>query len=191
MATLVARAERRCILIGPLDVAFAAPARLDLELAIGEPLSLFPMAPVTGRSEGLEFSFALKGSDEKLTVYTTRPDTLMGVTFVSIAGEHPLALKAAASNPALAAFLEELKHGGVSEADGVAAGAGVLVGVENGFEHEVRGGCDAHCSPRFFSRPITPRGRNSVTTINSRPRANNWKVSLALSTYSRVSPSQV
>jgi thiamine pyrophosphokinase len=56
--TLIARAERRCILIGPQDLAFAAPARLDLELAIGEPLSLFPMAQVTGRSEGLEWPIA-------------------------------------------------------------------------------------------------------------------------------------
>jgi leucyl-tRNA synthetase len=56
-----------------------------------------------GRSEGLEIQFVVEGQ-EPLTVFTTRPDTLMGVTFVSIAGEHPLALKAAASNPALAAF---------------------------------------------------------------------------------------
>ena len=70
-----------------------------------------------GRSEGLEFSFQVDGQDERLPVYTTRPDTLMGVTFISIAGEHPLAIKAAASNPELAAFLDELKQGGVSEAD--------------------------------------------------------------------------
>jgi leucyl-tRNA synthetase len=69
-----------------------------------------------GRSEGLEIKFAVEGQ-EPLTVFTTRPDTLMGVTFVSIAGEHPLALKAAAANPQLAAFLDELKHGGVSEAE--------------------------------------------------------------------------
>jgi len=69
-----------------------------------------------GRSEGLEIQFAVEGN-EPLTVFTTRPDTLMGVTFVSIAGEHPLAQKAAASNPALAAFLAELKQGGVSEAE--------------------------------------------------------------------------
>ncbi len=69
-----------------------------------------------GRSEGLEIKFAVEGH-ESLTVFTTRPDTLMGVTFVSIAGEHPLALKVASSNPQLAAFLDELKHGGVSEAE--------------------------------------------------------------------------
>ncbi|MBP6796489.1 MAG: leucine--tRNA ligase [Luteimonas sp.] len=70
-----------------------------------------------GRSEGLEFSFRVDGEAEPLAVYTTRPDTLMGVTFISIAGEHPLALKAAANNPELAAFLEDLKQGGVSEAE--------------------------------------------------------------------------
>ncbi|MCA0394727.1 MAG: leucine--tRNA ligase [Proteobacteria bacterium] len=70
-----------------------------------------------GRSEGLEFSFKVDGEDEPLAVYTTRPDTLMGVTFISIAGEHPLALKAAQSNPQLAAFLDELRQGGVSEAE--------------------------------------------------------------------------
>ncbi len=70
-----------------------------------------------GRSEGLEIHFAVEGESEPLTVFTTRPDTLMGVTFVSIAGEHPLAIKAAQDNPKLAAFLEELKHGGVSEAE--------------------------------------------------------------------------
>lgn len=58
MSTLVARAERRCILIGPQDLAFAAPPRLELDLVPGEPLSLFPMAPVTGRSEGLEWPIA-------------------------------------------------------------------------------------------------------------------------------------
>jgi leucyl-tRNA synthetase len=70
-----------------------------------------------GRSEGLEFAFDVEGSDDKLRVFTTRPDTLMGVTFVSIAAEHPLALKAAASDAPLAAFIAELKQGGVSEAE--------------------------------------------------------------------------
>ena len=70
-----------------------------------------------GRSEGLEIQFRVDGEDAPLSVYTTRPDTLMGVTFISIAGEHPLALEAARGNPELAAFLEDLKHGGVSEAE--------------------------------------------------------------------------
>ncbi|HET8897390.1 MAG TPA: leucine--tRNA ligase [Rhodanobacteraceae bacterium] len=70
-----------------------------------------------GRSEGLEIDFGVEGADDTLRVFTTRPDTLMGVTFVSIAGEHPLALRAAEHNPALAVFLADLKHGGVAEAD--------------------------------------------------------------------------
>jgi len=70
-----------------------------------------------GRSEGLEFAFDVEGSSEKLHVFTTRPDTLMGVTFVSIAAEHPLAQRAAATDPSLAAFIDELKQGGVSEAE--------------------------------------------------------------------------
>jgi thiamine pyrophosphokinase len=57
-STLIARAERRCILIGPQDLAFAAPPRLELALGSGEPLSLFPMTPVTGKSEGLEWPIA-------------------------------------------------------------------------------------------------------------------------------------
>ena len=70
-----------------------------------------------GRSEGLEIAFKVDGEDAPLTVFTTRPDTLMGVTFISIAGEHPLAVKAAEANPELARFLAELKQGGVSEAE--------------------------------------------------------------------------
>jgi len=70
-----------------------------------------------GRSEGLEFAFDVEGSDQKVSVFTTRPDTLMGVTFLSIAAEHPLALQAAQDNPELAAFIAELRHGSVSEVE--------------------------------------------------------------------------
>jgi leucyl-tRNA synthetase len=70
-----------------------------------------------GRSEGLEFAFDIEGSDETLRVFTTRPDTLMGVTFVSIAAEHPLASLAAGRDPELAEFIAGLKQGGVSEAE--------------------------------------------------------------------------
>ncbi len=70
-----------------------------------------------GRSEGLEIQFVLEGEGAPLSVFTTRPDTLMGVTFLSIAAEHPLALKAAQDNEKLAAFIVELKHGGVTEAE--------------------------------------------------------------------------
>ena len=62
-----------------------------------------------GRSEGVEFSFEVPGEDP-LMVYTTRPDTIMGITFISVAAEHPLALKAAESNPEVAAFIEECKN---------------------------------------------------------------------------------
>lgn len=70
-----------------------------------------------GRSEGLEIQFRIEGEDAPLTVFTTRPDTLMGVTFISIAAEHPLAHKAAQGNPELADFIEDLRKGGVSEAE--------------------------------------------------------------------------
>ncbi|WP_297527595.1 leucine--tRNA ligase [Thiohalobacter sp.] len=70
-----------------------------------------------GRSEGLELSFDIEGSDERLTVFTTRPDTLMGVTYVAVAAEHPLAQQAARDNPELAAFIEECRRSTTAEAD--------------------------------------------------------------------------
>jgi leucyl-tRNA synthetase len=72
-----------------------------------------------GKSYGVRFAFPyeLDGKQDKLWVYTTRADTIMGVTFVAVAAEHPLATHAAKTNPALAAFIEECKHGGVAEAD--------------------------------------------------------------------------
>jgi leucyl-tRNA synthetase len=70
-----------------------------------------------GRSEGLEIQFAVADQAEPLTVFTTRPDTLMGVTYLAVAAEHPLAMLAAGKDPQLAAFIEECKHGGVSEAE--------------------------------------------------------------------------
>lgn len=69
-----------------------------------------------GRSEGLELHFSVIGEDQPLEIFTTRPDTLMGVTYVAIAPQHPLALKAAANNPELAAFIEECRHIQVAEA---------------------------------------------------------------------------
>jgi leucyl-tRNA synthetase len=70
-----------------------------------------------GRSEGIEMQFGLAGRNDVLPVYTTRPDTLMGVTYVAVAPEHPLAAEAAASNAALADFIEECRVTGVSEAE--------------------------------------------------------------------------
>lgn len=69
-----------------------------------------------GRSEGLELSFEVDGEDEPLTVFTTRPDTLFGVTYMAVAAEHPLAEKAAATNPEIAAFIEECKKTDAAEA---------------------------------------------------------------------------
>ncbi|WP_133405914.1 leucine--tRNA ligase [Parashewanella tropica] len=70
-----------------------------------------------GRSEGLEITFNVTDSEESFDIYTTRPDTLMGVTYVAIAAGHPLAEQAAANNPELAAFIEECKNASSSEAD--------------------------------------------------------------------------
>ncbi|MBN8713719.1 MAG: leucine--tRNA ligase [Xanthomonadales bacterium] len=70
-----------------------------------------------GRSEGLEIQFEVLGTDMPLRVFTTRPDTLMGVTFISIAAEHPLAQECARQNEQIAEFVAELRHGGVSEAE--------------------------------------------------------------------------
>ncbi|MDP1926833.1 MAG: leucine--tRNA ligase, partial [Thiobacillus sp.] len=72
-----------------------------------------------GKSVGVRFAFPyqLDGQDDKLWVFTTRADTIMGVTFCAVAAEHPLATRAAANNPALAAFIAECKQGSVAEAD--------------------------------------------------------------------------
>ena len=69
-----------------------------------------------GRSEGLQFQFAVDGGGT-LPVYTTRPDTIYGVTYAAVAAEHPLAKKAAESDSALAEFLEECKRTDTSEAN--------------------------------------------------------------------------
>ena len=84
-----------------------------------------------GRSTGVRLAFPLSAAageqaaphasrlafDDLLWVFTTRADTLMGVTFVAVAAEHPLAARAAGNNPALAAFIDECKQGSVAEAD--------------------------------------------------------------------------
>ncbi|MGA4743531.1 leucine--tRNA ligase [Acinetobacter junii] len=73
-----------------------------------------------GRSTGMEITFPSANTEiyaDGLTIYTTRADTLMGVTYVAVAAEHPLALKAAENNPELAAFIEECRMGSVAEAD--------------------------------------------------------------------------
>ncbi len=78
-----------------------------------------------GKSEGVRFAFTHEIKDEtgtlvqdgKMYVFTTRPDTIMGVTFCAVAAEHPLATVAAKNNPKLAAFIEECKAGGTTEAE--------------------------------------------------------------------------
>ncbi len=70
-----------------------------------------------GKSRGMEVHFPYADGSDVLKVFTTRPDTLMGVTYVAVAAEHPLATQAAANNPALHTFIEECKKGGVTEAE--------------------------------------------------------------------------
>jgi len=74
-----------------------------------------------GKSRGMEISFpydvASIGSEGVMKVFTTRPDTLMGATYVAVAAEHPLATLAAQNNPELQAFIDACKRGGVAEAD--------------------------------------------------------------------------
>ncbi|KMT66182.1 leucine--tRNA ligase [Catenovulum maritimum] len=70
-----------------------------------------------GRSEGVEIDFNIPATDETFTVYTTRPDTVMGVTYVALAAQHPLCLAAAENNPELAEFIESCKNTKVSEAE--------------------------------------------------------------------------
>ena len=70
-----------------------------------------------GKSYGCEVEFPIVGGGGNLKVYTTRPDTLMGATYVAVAAEHALATQAAENNPALQAFIQECKMGSVAEAD--------------------------------------------------------------------------
>ena len=74
-------------------------------------------SPVNGRGIEGEGSSSQETEKGLLWVFTTRADTIMGVTFCAVAAEHPLATRAARDNPALAAFVEECKHGSVMEAD--------------------------------------------------------------------------
>ncbi len=68
-----------------------------------------------GRSEGVELDFALADGGEPLRVYTTRPDTLYGATYMAVAADHPLALAAEANDPSIAAFLTQIRQGAVTE----------------------------------------------------------------------------
>lgn len=70
-----------------------------------------------GRSEGVEITFDVADTTEKVAVYTTRPDTFYGVSYLGIAAAHPLADLAAEKNPELAEFIREAKNAKVAEAD--------------------------------------------------------------------------
>ncbi len=89
----------------------------DLDQLDGWPEQVRTMqANWIGRSEGLQIKFGLADSADTLDVYTTRPDTLMGVSYVAVAAEHPLALAAAESNLELKTFIAECRKMETSEA---------------------------------------------------------------------------
>ncbi|WP_150048639.1 leucine--tRNA ligase [Methylomonas rhizoryzae] len=97
--------------------AYAQELLDDLQKLPGWPEQVRTMqANWIGRSEGVEMDFAVEGFAEPIRIYTTRPDTVMGVTYVAVAAEHPVALHAAAVNPQIAAFIESCKQMETSEA---------------------------------------------------------------------------
>ncbi|WP_240223132.1 leucine--tRNA ligase [Rheinheimera hassiensis] len=98
--------------------AYAEELLQDLDKLDGWPEQVKTMQKNwIGRSEGVEIRFDIAGSSQSLSVYTTRPDTLYGVTYVAVAAQHPLAQQAAATSPALAAFIEDCKGGKMAEAE--------------------------------------------------------------------------
>ncbi len=104
---------------------YAEELLADLDELAGWPERVKTMqANWIGKSYGVEIHFPLTPDvspggawGEVLKVFTTRADTLFGVTYVAVAPEHPLAQKAAQTNPRLAAFIEECRKGGVTEAE--------------------------------------------------------------------------
>jgi leucyl-tRNA synthetase len=100
--------------------AYAEELLHDVERMAGWPERVRTMqANWIGRSEGvrLAFPYALDGAEQKLWVFTTRADTLLGATFVAVAAEHPLALRLARDKPGLQQFIDECRAGGVTEAE--------------------------------------------------------------------------
>ncbi len=99
---------------------YAEELLADLEQLPGWPERVKLMqANWIGRSEGVNFAFPyeLDGEPKRMRVFTTRADTIMGVTFCAVAAEHPLAEHAAKRDPKIAAFVDECKRGSVMEAD--------------------------------------------------------------------------
>ena len=98
--------------------AYAEELRDELDKMDGWPESVKSMQRNwIGRSEGVEIDFPVNGQDDKLTVFTTRPDTLIGATYVAVAAEHPLAQAAAADDAEIQAFVDECKQATTAEAD--------------------------------------------------------------------------
>ncbi len=90
----------------------------DLEKLPGWPDAVKMMqANWIGRSEGLEIDFKVDGTDATLRIYTTRPDTIMGVSYMAVAAEHPLAKAATENDDSLRAFINECKSVSTAELD--------------------------------------------------------------------------
>ncbi|MFM2435853.1 MAG: leucyl-tRNA synthetase [Pseudomonadota bacterium] len=97
--------------------AYADELLESLEALDGWPEQVKTMqANWIGRSEGVEMDFSVADMDQSLRIYTTRPDTLMGVTYLAVAAEHPLALQAAINNTAISDFINDCKMMETSEA---------------------------------------------------------------------------
>jgi leucyl-tRNA synthetase len=112
--------------------AYADELLADLQKLDGWPDAVKTMqANWIGRSEGVEIDFQLADRKKHLTVFTTRPDTLFGVTYVAVAAQHPLALEAAKRDPKVAAFVEEARKTDVTEATlETTEKRGVALGIE-------------------------------------------------------------
>ena len=121
-----AQVEKREIPMWYMRITEYADELLDALDGLGWPEQVKQMQRNwIGRSEGIEFTLPydaetarrIHDGKQGLKVFTTRADTIMGITFAAVAAEHPLATEAAKGNPALAAFIEECKKGGVTEAE--------------------------------------------------------------------------
>ena len=97
--------------------AYADELLRDLDKLPGWPEQVRTMqANWIGRSEGVEMDFTVAGFEAPIRIYTTRPDTVMGVTYVAVAAEHPVALKAAENHAEIAAFIDSCRQMETSEA---------------------------------------------------------------------------
>ncbi|CUX96085.1 Leucine--tRNA ligase [Candidatus Mikella endobia] len=113
-----------------------------------------------GRSEGIEITFQVIDSEEKLTIYTTRQDTLMGVTYIAISAGHPLSLQAATTNSALADFIHKLRTTIVLEVDVVTM---EKIGMETGFF--VRHPLNEEILPVWVANFVLDYGTNAIMAV--------------------------